>query len=364
MKISPQHRINMGRIATITTCYILFNICLALYNKALLNSLFSLGGSDIYNFKLNFGLNVLIGLIAGILGGSVLVIVNGRFFRRKSFRFAIITTIVSYIFIFIIITAIVTLLNIWAELGKDATFSNIISIGATVIFDAVLFSYFVMWGIIILFTLFLLQVNDKFGPGILVKFIMGKYYQPRKEQRIFMFLDMRSSTTIAEKIGNEKYFDLLNEIFSDITGTILDNEGEIYQYIGDEIVISWPMQKGIQNANFINCFLHIRSKLVELQPKYKRKYGIIPELKAGLHYGQVMAGEVGVIKKDIIYSGDVLNTTARIQEQCNNYGVDILISKETFDLVAKKGAYELIPLGSIELRGKENKIDLNTIKAK
>ena len=74
-----------------------------------------------------------------------------------------------------------------------------------------------------------------------------------------------------------------------------------------------------------------------------------------------MAGEIGVIKKDIIYSGDVLNTTARIQEQCNEYGVNILISKETFDLIADNKGYQLIPLGSIELRGKERKIDLNTI---
>lgn len=75
-----------------------------------------------------------------------------------------------------------------------------------------------------------------------------------------------------------------------------------------------------------------------------------------------MAGEIGVIKKDIIYSGDVLNTTARIQEQCNQYNVDILISKETFDLISDTDGYELIPLGNIELRGKEGKIDLNTVR--
>lgn len=80
-----------------------------------------------------------------------------------------------------------------------------------------------------------------------------------------------------------------------------------------------------------------------------------------MSYGPVMAGEVGVSSKDIIYSGDVLNTTARIQEQCNQYSVDFLISKETFDLISNTDEYKLIPLGSIELRGKKRKIDLNTI---
>jgi adenylate cyclase len=74
-----------------------------------------------------------------------------------------------------------------------------------------------------------------------------------------------------------------------------------------------------------------------------------------------MAGEVGVIKKDIIYSGDVLNTTARIQEQCNHYSVDILLSKETFDLISDTDGFKLMPLGNIELRGKKTKIELNTI---
>ena len=234
--------------------------------------------------------------------------------------------------------------------------------GLELIIDPISITYFVMWGAIILFTIFLLQVNDKFGPGILLKFVMGKYHKPRKEQRIFMFLDMRSSTMIAEKISNEKYFNLLRDLFTDITGTILNTEGEIYQYVGDEIVISWSIKKGIRNANCVRCFFEIQRKLLNLGTAYEQKYGLIPELKAGIHYGDVMAGEVGIIKKDIIYSGDVLNTTARIQEQCNQYSVDILISKETFDLLSDTDGYKLIPLGSIELRGKVRKIDLNTVK--
>ncbi|WP_296317914.1 adenylate/guanylate cyclase domain-containing protein, partial [Winogradskyella sp. UBA3174] len=110
-----------------------------------------------------------------------------------------------------------------------------------------------------------------------------------------------------------------NDLFADVTNTILNNEGEIYQYVGDEIVISWSMKKGVRKANCLNCFTQIQKKLVDLRPIYEKKYNVMPEFKAGIHYGSVMAGEVGVIKKDIIYSGDVLNTAARIQEQCNQY---------------------------------------------
>tara|TARA_B100000809_G_scaffold248991_1_gene279687 strand:- start:2037 stop:2819 length:783 start_codon:yes stop_codon:yes gene_type:complete len=254
-----------------------------------------------------------------------------------------------------------TFTTVLAEQGFSGVSFDAIKTASRFILNPTLITTFILWGAITLLTVFLLEVNDKFGPGILLKFLAGNYHQPKKEERIFMFMDMRSSTTIAEEIGNVKYFNLLNDLFADVTNTILNNEGEIYQYVGDEIVISWSMKKGVRKANCLNCFTQIQEKLVDLRPIYEKKYNVMPEFKAGIHYGSVMAGEVGVIKKDIIYSGDVLNTAARIQEQCNQYNVDILISKETFNLISDTDRYKLIPLGSIELRGKKRKIDLNTI---
>lgn len=271
------------------------------------------------------------------------------------------TTLAAYVLIYIIVTLAAIFANLLGEHGLREISFDSITTALGLVLNPTLITYFILWGAIILFTLFLLQVNDKFGPGILLKFLAGNYHHPRKEERIFMFMDMRSSTTIAEQIGNEKYFNLLNELFSDITDTILNNEGEIYQYVGDEIVISWSIKKGTRKANCLHCFTQIQEKLADLKPIYEKKYMVMPEFKAGLHHGSVMAGEVGVIKKDIIYSGDVLNTAARIQEQCNHYSVDFLISKETFDLISDTDEYKLVPLGSIELRGKKRKIDLNTL---
>ena len=305
---------------------------------------------------------LLVGIIAGVLGGILLVSVNSHLFRRRSFKFAMLTTLFAYILIFILVTTIATFANLLGVNGFRGVSYDLIIDSFVLVFDSILLTYFILWGVITLSTLFLLQVNDKFGPGILLKFLAGNYHHPKKEERIFMFMDMRSSTSIAEKIGNEKYFDLLNDLFADVTDTIINNEGEIYQYVGDEIVISWPINKGIQNANCLHCFTQIQEKLIELAPDYEKKYTVAPEFKAGLHHGLVMAGEIGMIKKDIIYSGDVLNTAARIQEQCNQYRVDLLISKETFDILSDTEVYKLIPMGSIELRGKEFKIDLNTVQ--
>ena len=353
---------NLHKVALITLGFFAINLFIFYFNYALLNSVYSLGPSLQFNVKNYLLTNILVGVIAGVLAGILLVSVNSRLFRRRSFKFAMITTLVAYVLIFLLVTFVGIFVNLLVEQGLQGISYDTVKVALGFVFDSTSITYFILWGGIVLSTLFLLQVNDKFGPGILLKFLAGNYHQPKKEERIFMFMDMRSSTAIAEKIGIEKYFNLLNDLFSDITDTILNNEGEIYQYVGDEIVISWPMKKGIRNANCLRCFTQIQEKLTELGPSYEKKYKLMPEFKAGLHYGLVMAGEIGVIKKDIIYSGDVLNTTARIQEQCNQYNVDILISKETFDILSDTDEYKLIPLGSIELRGKERKIDLNTIR--
>jgi adenylate cyclase len=95
---------------------------------------------------------------------------------------------------------------------------------------------------------------------------------------------------------------------------------------------------------------------------FEDNFGVQPEFKAGLHYGNVMAGEIGVVKRDIAYSGDVLNTTARIQGKCNELRVDILLSKSLIDrLHAAIDKFTVQELGTIELRGKKEKVHLCTV---
>ncbi|MEQ9422964.1 MAG: adenylate/guanylate cyclase domain-containing protein [Cyclobacteriaceae bacterium] len=86
-----------------------------------------------------------------------------------------------------------------------------------------------------------------------------------------------------------------------------------------------------------------------------------PEFKAGLHYGYVMAGEIGVVKRDIVYSGDVLNTTARIQEKCNEFGVDILLSEDLVKSLKPTNSFQPKEIGAISLKGKAKKVELFTV---
>jgi len=64
-----------------------------------------------------------------------------------------------------------------------------------------------------------------------------------------------------------------------------------------------------------------------LKNKYLDLYGVYPEFKAGLHAGKVVVTWIGDIKKEIVYHGDVLNTTSRLEAECNRYNQTLLVSE-------------------------------------
>jgi len=221
--------------------------------------------------------------------------------------------------------------------------------------------HFLSWGIIMIGTIITLAVNDKYGQGNFKNFLLGKYFRPREEERIFMFLDLKGSTTIAERLGAKKYFYFLKEFIEDASAPILRTKGEIYQYVGDEIIVSWEMKKGLLNANCLECFYSIKEALYDNETTYLEKYDCMPVFKAGFHYGKVMVGEMGMVKKEITFSGDVLNTASRIQMECNKHQVDLLLSNDLVKILPLPPEMKSQALGDIELRGKQKKVGLSTI---
>ena len=364
LKWSPQISINAQKVVVITIGYIIISLFMALYDYAILSSPLSKGPTSSNTLFMNLLTNLMAGTIAGITGGTTLVTINSSYFRRKSFGFAIKLTAFAYTTIFVFIGVFMAIFYAWKISKDDSSWQHIMDLAISFLTSYAFIANFVFWGFITLTTLFLLQVNDKFGPGILLKFMLGQYYQPKEEQRIFMFLDIKSSTTIAEKIGHKAYFNLLSDFFNDITQPILNSKGEIYQYVGDEVVVSWTMENGIQHANCIHCFYKIQEKIKLKAPHYEDKYGLVPDFKAGIHHGEVTAGEIGSIKRDIVFSGDVLNTTARIQEQCNRHKVKLLISQATLSLFKSVKGVQSQNIGIIELRGRNEKIELNALQLK
>jgi len=292
--------------------------------------------------------SIITGLIAGLIGGSSMVFFWEKWLRTQSYGWSLLNIFWSYTLIYLLVATI-------SEMFFNASQLN-------VSFNQV--QNYLFWLFVIIITLIALLVNDKYGPKVFKSFVLGKYFHPKREERIFMFLDLRGSTSIAEKLGEVQYFNFLKDLFKDATPGILNTKGEIYQYVGDEIVISWKIESGTENTNCIQCFFDIQQSFLDKSSYYKETYsGIVPDFKAGLHYGFVMVGEIGIVKRDIAYSGDVLNTTARIQSKCNELGVNILLSKYLLDKIGSlPNPFNSVAIGEIQLRGKQKAVILYTVQ--
>ncbi|WP_343912570.1 adenylate/guanylate cyclase domain-containing protein [Aquimarina litoralis] len=209
---------------------------------------------------------------------------------------------------------------------------------------------------------FIKIATEKFGRGVFIKMLFGKYKNPQEEKRIFMFLDLKDSTTIAEQLGHFKYSQFIQDCFYDLNTVVPKHEAEIYQYVGDEAVLSWPYKKGLANNNCVNLFFSFQQRKQQKADYYKEKYGVIPEFKAGLHGGKLMVTEVGVIKKEIAYHGDVINTSARIQAECNNHKVKLLISEDLLKDLSFTTPLTATFLGSVLLKGKQQEVNIHTVQ--
>jgi len=209
-----------------------------------------------------------------------------------------------------------------------------------------------------LMVIFFLHLNQLLGPSTLLRYLTGTYHRPITENRVFMFLDLKSSTTLAETLGGEKYFAMLNTYFRDISEPILERGAEIYQYIGDEVVLTWPAERAFRDANCVRVFIEIMAEIHSKRHHYLKEFGHVPEFKAGLHFGKVITAEIGDLKKEIVYSGDVLNTTARIESMCNQYDHKLIASEELVKSLSLPQFITPVPLGQVSLRGKSESMPL------
>ncbi|TBW28893.1 adenylate/guanylate cyclase domain-containing protein [Gramella sp. KN1008] len=314
--------------------------------------------------QLSFGSFLLINIIGpavgGFIGGSILIFRLSENLRKRSYRYYV---FVNFCFFLGFILVLNTLIPYWFYYREQIhsaadPFSTALDL---LILDPYALRNIVTWLVIAWLTVQGLNIYEKYAPTTLISLFMGRYHRPHEVSRIFMFLDLSDSTGIAEKLGHIQFFELLKDFFSDMTDPILDSQGEIYQYIGDEIVVSWPIRRSVlKHVQPLACFFRIEKSVENKANYYLEKYGLLPGFKAAIHSGEVVVGEIGVIKREIVYSGDILNTTSRMLEQCKIYNQKLIISSQLIEIFPKKKIeeYNLYELGEMALRGKSRMMRL------
>jgi len=342
-------------------CFWLFcAIFITFYDASVLGFKSEIEGEH-YSFLRNLIAGIINCIIGATLLGSLEVLYLSKLLRKKPFGITLLIKTVIYLMFMLFFISMVTLYMYSSEINKPMLSTDVLILYVDFLLSARIVMTFIYWGIACMSALFILQVSDKFGQGVLISFLLGKYHRPKEDDRIFMFMDLKSSTTYAEKLGHIKYSQFIQDCFFDITDVITKYDAKIYQYVGDEVVLSWSIKEGIEHGHCVNTFFAYDNLIKSKNNYYQNKYGIIPEFKAGLHLGKVTVAEVGEIKKELAYHGDVLNTAARIQGKCNDFQKRLLISESMKAKLGNQPHFKFSSLGDVILKGKAKSLNLYEI---
>jgi len=221
-----------------------------------------------------------------------------------------------------------------------------------------------MWAVAFNFVFIL---RRQFGARTLLALVTGRYRHPRAEEYAVLFMDLEGSTGLTERLGDLKFHALLNTVFFDISDPVLDADGEIYRYIGDEVIVTWPhrglLRDQAQRDACFECFFDIDAILKRRGDFYRQHFGVVPSFRGALHFGRLIVGEMGQFKREIVMLGDVMNTTSRMEGVCRTENTRYVVSEQALGVLrpTKPLRWTLRDLGAKALRGKIEPVRLYAV---
>jgi class 3 adenylate cyclase len=201
------------------------------------------------------------------------------------------------------------------------------------------------------------------GGELLTSVLLGTYHRPTRQRLIVMFLDLAHSTRLAEAMGELRVHDLITRFFFDIDEPISDFKGRVHAYVGDEVVVSWPVSdEPASNARSIACFFAIEAKIARLAPDYEAEFGVAPAFRAGLHAGIVVVSECGDAKRQLAYFGDTMNVGARLCEYCKTINRRLVVSGDLLRLIGAKDDWAVGEGELIAVRGRQERVKAHVVE--
>jgi adenylate cyclase len=201
------------------------------------------------------------------------------------------------------------------------------------------------------------------GPRAFVNFITGRYHSPVEENRFVLFVDIAGSTGLAERLGGVGIHRFLDRTFRLLTVAVVDYRGEVLNYIGDEVIVTWRESSGAIECRPLRCFTAMRDALAHASSQFEREFGAVPRIRGSLHFGPVIVGEIGDIKRAIVFNGDVMNTAARLEELSRNVDGGFLASRAAMERFNSAPPFAIRDLGRLPIRGRADGIDVVGIDA-
>jgi adenylate cyclase len=203
----------------------------------------------------------------------------------------------------------------------------------------------------------ILGITNIIGPRAFLNFITGRYHKPVEENRFVLFVDIAGSTGLAERLGGLAIHRLLDLTFRLLTVPVVDYRGEVLNYIGDEVIVTWPEGGGAVDCRPLRCFMAMRDELTRAASQLEHEFGAVPRIRGSLHFGSVIVGEIGDVKRAIVFNGDVMNTAARLEELSRGVEGGFLISRAAMDQFRSALPVPVRDLGRLTIRGRADGID-------
>jgi adenylate cyclase len=300
----------------------------------------------------------------GCFVGFLEVYFINKFFKSYTFFQKIFGKLFIYLTLFLILNFCFYMLAASIEMNQSFFSKQVYNRFVVYFYTITSASTLAQLSFSLIISLIYAEIQDNLGQAVFRNFFTGKYHSPKEELRVFMFTDMKDSTMLAEKMGHSQYFDFLSAYYNQLSKPIVCSYGEVYQYIGDEVVISWNAKRPDAAIKSLQCYFEMKSALANEKEWFQKIYGFAPDFRAAIHIGQVTTGEIGALKKEIFFTVDVLNTTSRIQSLCKTYKSDLLVSSEFARELPDVDHYKRTDIGHIQLKGKEEAIGICAIKSK
>lgn len=196
------------------------------------------------------------------------------------------------------------------------------------------------------------------GPRALRNFITGRYHSPVEENRFVLYVDIAGSTGLAEQLGGVGIHRFLDRTFRLLTLTVVDYRGEVLNYVGDEVIVTWPEDVGAVDCRPLQCFIAMRGALADASRQFEREFGAAPKIRGSLHFGPVIVGEIGDVKRAIVFNGDVMNTGARLEELSRKVDGGFLASRAAMERFKSAPPFAVRDLGRLPIRGRVDGIDV------
>jgi adenylate cyclase len=207
------------------------------------------------------------------------------------------------------------------------------------------------------------SISNIIGGRAFMNFITGRYHSPVTENRFVLFVDIAGSTGLAESLGGLAIHRLLDRTFRLLTLSVVDYHGEVLNYVGDEVIVTWPERDGAIDCRPLRCFVAMRDELADAADQLQREFGVSPRIRGSLHFGPVIIGEIGDVKRAIVFNGDVMNTAARLEELSRQVDGGFLASRAAMERFSSTPPFAMRDLGRLPIRGRADGIDVVGIDA-